>query len=212
MELLEEIRNAVATYKPNEVKLLCEKALEQGIDPRKIVSGGLIAGMAVVGEKFKKDEIFVPEVMMAAKATHAGLNVVKPVLSRSSNHYLGKVVLGTVKGDLHDIGKNLVAMMLEGAGFQVYDIGIDVPPEKFVQACRETNADIMGMSVLITTGLEWLHKTIEAVAEAGLRDKMKVMVGGAAVTPEYAYKIGADGYARDAGEAVDKARELLGIS
>ncbi|MBE3587849.1 MAG: corrinoid protein [Thermoanaerobacteraceae bacterium] len=212
MSVLEEIKNGVITYQPAKVKELCEKALAEGIEATTIVSDGLIAGMSVVGEKFKRNEVFVPEVLIAAKATHAGMDVLKPVLSASKVEPVGTVVIGTVKEDLHDIGKNLVAMMLEGAGFKVYNIGINVPPEKFVQAIEEYNPDIVCLSSLITSTLHWLGDTIKVIKESCPGRPVKIMVGGAPVTQELADEIGADGYGKDAQEAVEKARSLIGIN
>ena len=212
MAILEEIKNAIITYKPPLVKQYCQQALEQGYKPEEILEQGLIAGMNVIGEKFKRNEIFVPEVLIAAKATHAGLDVLKPLLSASQTNTRGKVVIGTVKDDYHDIGKNLVAMMLEGAGFKVIDLGMDVAPEKFIAAAKEHEADIVAMSCLITSTLNWVEATIKAFQEAGLRDKVKIMVGGGAVMEDYAREIGADGYGKNASEAVDVAKSLLKVS
>lgn len=210
MSVLEEIKKGIISYKPNVVSEGCKKALEEGIEAEKILSDGLIAGMMVIGDKFKNNEIFVPEVLIASKATHAGMDVLKPILSESDIEPIGKVALGTVKEDLHDIGKNLVGMMLEGNGFEVIDLGIDVAPEKFVEAIKEHNVDIVAMSSLITSTLDNLVETIRTIEEAGLRDKVKIMVGGAPVTEEYAKKIGADGYGKDATAAAENARLLLG--
>lgn len=207
--VLEEIKNGVIKLKPAIVKEACERALAEGISAQTILNAGLIAGMAVVGEKFKNNQVFVPEVLMASKATHAGMDVLKPILAESAVEPVGKFVLGTVKDDLHDIGKNLVGMMLEGAGFEVIDLGMDVEPEKFVEAAREHNANIVGMSSLITSTLHYLGETIAAMEKAGLRDSVKIMVGGAPVTVEYANQIGADGYGKDASEAVEVALKLL---
>jgi len=192
------------------VKELTQKALDEGMEPQKILSDGLIKGMSVVGERFKNNEFYVPEVLIAARAMHAGMDILKPKLADSGVQPIGKVLLGTVKGDLHDIGKNLVAMMLEGAGFEVVDMGIDVAPEKFADAAKE-GADLIAMSALLTTTMTAMKTTIEALEEAGVRDKIKTLIGGAPVTQNYADEIGADGYARDAASAVDKAKELLGV-
>ena len=168
--------------------------------------------MNVVGERFKNNEFYVPEVLIAARAMHAGMDILKPKLAESGVEPIGKVLLGTVKGDLHDIGKNLVAMMLEGAGFEVIDLGIDVPPEKFVQAVNEQGGDVIAMSALLTTTMTQMKTTLEALEEAGVKGKVKTLIGGAPVTQNYADEIGADGYARDAASAADKAKELLGIN
>jgi 5-methyltetrahydrofolate--homocysteine methyltransferase len=194
------------------VKELTQKALDEGVPPGEILDEGLIKGMNVVGERFKNGEFFIPEVLLAAKVMHAGMDILKPALVSSGVEPVGKVVLGTVKGDLHDIGKNLVAMMLEGAGFEVIDLGIDVPPEKFVEAARNDGAGILAMSALLTTTMTGMKATLEALQEAGVRDEVKTMIGGAPVTQDYADEIGADGYARDAASAVDKAKELMGIT
>ncbi|CEP66740.1 Cobalamin (vitamin B12)-binding domain [Moorella glycerini] len=212
MSILEEIKNAIITYKPNVVKECCTRALEEGFDPQQILNEGIIAGMNVVGEKFKRNEVYVPEVLIAAKATHAGLDILKPLLSASETNSRGVIVIGTVKEDLHDIGKNLVAMMLEGAGFQVINLGIDIAPEKFVQAARDYKADIIAMSCLITSTLNYVPATVKAFEDAGLRDKVKIIAGGAAITEEFARKAGCDGYGKDAAAAVDVANELLKVS
>jgi 5-methyltetrahydrofolate--homocysteine methyltransferase len=209
---LEDIQQGIITYKPPLVKQACEQAVAQGMGPREIVQEGLIAGMAVVGAKFRRNEVFVPEVMIAARAMHAGLDVVKPLLAHSEIEPVGTVVLGTVKGDLHDIGKNLVAMMLEGAGFRVFDLGIDTPVERFIQAIQENKPQIVGMSSLITNTLPRVGETIEALQQAGLRNQVKVMVGGAPVSQSFADQVGADAYAADASSAVEKAKELLGLA
>jgi len=198
--------------KAQEVKELTQKALDEGVHPGEILNGGLIKGMNVVGERFKNNEFYVPEVLIAARAMHAGMDILKPKLAESGVEPIGRVLLGTVKGDLHDIGKNLVAMMLEGAGFEVIDLGIDVPPEKFVQAVNEQGGDVIAMSALLTTTMTQMKTTLEALEEAGVKGKVKTLIGGAPVTQNYADEIGADGYARDAASAADKAKELLGIS
>lgn len=195
--------------KAQAVKELTQKALDEGVAPSEVLNGGLIKGMGVVGERFKNNEFYVPEVLIAARAMHAGMDILKPALASSGVEPIGTVLLGTVKGDLHDIGKNLVAMMLEGAGFEVVDLGIDVSPEKFAEAAKE-GGDVIAMSALLTTTMTAMKTTIEALEEAGVRDKIKTMIGGAPVTQNYADEIGADGYARDAASAADKAKELLG--
>ena len=198
--------------KADAVRELTQKALSEGVAPGEILNGGLIKGMNVVGERFKNNEFYVPEVLIAARAMHAGMDILKPKLAESGVKPVGKILLGTVKGDLHDIGKNLVAMMLEGAGFEVVDLGIDVPPEKFVEAVKEQGGDIVAMSALLTTTMTQMKTTLEALEEAGVRDQVKTMIGGAPVTQNYADEIGADGYARDAASGADKAKELLGVS
>ena len=195
--------------KAAEVKELTQKALDESVSPGDVLNEGLIKGMAVVGERFKNNEFYVPEVLIAARAMHAGMDILKPALAASGVEPIGRVLLGTVKGDLHDIGKNLVAMMLEGAGFEVVDLGIDVAPEKFVEAVKE-GGDVIAMSALLTTTMTAMKTTVDALEEAGVRNDIKVMIGGAPVTQNYADEIGADGYARDAASAADKARELAG--
>ncbi|MBU2617145.1 MAG: corrinoid protein [Euryarchaeota archaeon] len=209
--MLDEISKALADGDMPEVKRLTEEALRDGVKPVVIVNRGLIQGMDVVGIRFKKKEISVPEVLMSARAMHASLEILKPLLSRSDMEPLGVIAIGTVKGDIHDIGKNLVAMMLEGAGFRVIDIGIDVPPERFVEIVREKKPDILGLSALLNVTLSSMKDTIEALENAGAKGDVKVMVGGAPVTQEFADEIRADAYAKDAREAVLKAREILGL-
>ncbi len=184
-------------------------ALEAGIPAGSILTQGCIAAMTEVGQLFEQGEMFVPEMLIAARAMQGAMNVLKPHLAEGDIKSPGKVIVGTVAGDLHDIGKNLVGMMLEGAGFEVIDLGTDVTAEKFVQAAREQNADLIGMSALLTTTMPSMQATVEALTEAGLRDKVKILVGGAPVTQGFADKIGADGYAPDASSATRKARELV---
>jgi 5-methyltetrahydrofolate--homocysteine methyltransferase len=191
---LSALAESLINGKADDVRKLTQEALDGGVSPAEVLNDGLIKGMGVVGERFKNNEFYVPEVLIAARAMHAGMDILKPVLAESGVEPIGKVLLGTVKGDLHDIGKNLVAMMLEGAGFEVVDLGIDVSPEKFVEAVKE-GGDIVAMSALLTT-------TMTA---------MKTTLGGAPVTQNYADEIGADGYARDAASAADKAKELIGV-
>jgi 5-methyltetrahydrofolate--homocysteine methyltransferase len=211
LSVLKEISEALLVGNAAKVKELVEKALGEGISPKDIIQQGLIPGMNVVGTKFKNNEYYVPEVLIAARAMHAGLDIVKPLLADSGIEPTGRVAIGTVKGDLHDIGKNLVAMMLEGAGFEVNDLGIDVTADKFVEAAKDGSAEVIAMSALLTTTMPSMADTIKALEAAGLRDKVKVMIGGAPVTQNYADEIGADGYSSDAASAVDKAKELLGV-
>ncbi len=203
------VSDALIAGNAPKVKELVEKGIAEGVDPASLVNEGLIPGMAVIGERFKKNEVYVPEVLIAARAMHAGLNILKPLLAEANVQGLATVVIGTVKGDLHDIGKNLVAMMMEGAGFQVVDIGIDVPPDKFVEKVKETNAEFVALSALLTTTMPAMKDTIEALKAAGIRDQVKVLIGGAPVTQKYADEIGADGYAPDASSAVDVAKSLM---
>ncbi len=193
------------------VKKLTTEALDASILPNQILNEGLIAGMDIVGVKFKNNELFIPEVLVVAKAMHAGLDILKPKLAETGVKPLAKIVLGTVKADLHDIGKNMVGMMLKGAGFDVYDIGVDCPPEKFVEAASDEGVKIVAMSALLSTTMPNIRQTIQALHEAGLTGKIKTLVGGAPLTKEYAAEIGADGYGANSAEAVDVARGLLGI-
>ena len=208
----EKYYQALSAGKMDEVKSLTQKALDAGDPPEKILKEGLIKAMDRIGVLFKNNEIYIPEVLIAARAMHAGLGVLKPILAKSNTSAAAKIVIGTVKGDLHDIGKNLVGMMLEGAGFEVIDIGIDAPPEKFIQAAKDHKANVIGMSALLTTTMLQMKSTMEALQAAGLKGKVKAMVGGAPVTDEFAKQIGADGYAPDAASAVNKLKELLKIS
>jgi 5-methyltetrahydrofolate--homocysteine methyltransferase len=184
-------------------------ALESNVPAPEILQRGLIASMSEVGRLFEEGEYYVPEMLVAARAMQAGLEILKPVLVEAGVEPVGKVVIGTVKGDLHDIGKNLVSMMLEGAGFAVRDLGVDVAPEKFVAAVKE-GTDILGLSALLTTTMPSMVNTIQAIEQAGLRNRVKIIVGGAPVTADYAKSIGADGYAADAGQAAKLAKSLIG--
>ena len=198
--------------KAKEVKELTELAVKEGVPVDKILNEGLIAGMSVVGAKFKHNEIYVPEVLIAARAMRSGMEVLKPLLAKAGVKPVGTVAIGTVKGDLHDIGKNLVSMMLEGAGFKVVDLGIDVAAEKFIAAVKEQHAQIIALSALLTTTMVNMKSTLTALEQAGLKGKVKTMIGGAPLTQRYCDEIGADGYAADAASAVDKAKQLLGVS
>ena len=189
---------------------MTQEGLTLNIDPRDLIFKGLIPGMDVVGEKFRRNEYYVPQVLLSARAMYAGLDLLKPLITASSSDgYLGTVVIGTAQGDLHDIGKNLVAMMLEGAGFKVFNLGRDVAPEQFVAAVTEHSAHIVGISALMTTTMPAMKRTIDALVTAGLRESVKVMIGGAPVSQAYADEIGADGYARDSTAAVVRAKELM---
>ena len=203
------IVNSVIEGEAEKVRELVQQAITGGVSADRVLSEGLIAGMNVVGERMRKHEVFLPEVLLSATAMHAGMDLLKPLLAASGVGLGPKVVLGTVKGDIHDIGKNLVGMMLTGAGFQVVDIGRDIPAERFVQVAREEQAQVVAMSALLTTTMPEMKVTIDALKAEGLREKVKVIVGGAPVSPEYAAQIGADGYARDAASAMDKVRELV---
>ncbi len=208
--VLEDIASKLYAGDADEVASLVQKALDQDMKPEEILSGGLIAGMDEVGKDFKAGDLFVPEVLIAARAMHAGMGVLRPLLAESDMPSAGKYLIGTVQGDLHDIGKNLVKMMIEGAGFETVDLGTDVQPQAFVEAVREHQPEIVGMSALLTTTMVNMKATIEALEEAGLRDSVKIMIGGAPVTAAYAEEIGADAYAPDAASAVDVARGFVG--
>jgi 5-methyltetrahydrofolate--homocysteine methyltransferase len=212
MATLQELANSVIEGNVERVKELTQELLQAGVDPLEIINEGLIAGMDVVGTRFKAGEMFVPEVLMCAKAMAEGTALVRPHLAGKELKTHGTFMIGTVKNDLHDIGKNLVAMMVESAGFTVINLGVDVSPEAFVKAIQEHKPDILGMSALLTTTLPFMKETIEAIKEAGLRDSVKIIIGGAPVTQEYADQIGADGYAPDAGAAAELCKKLVGAA
>ena len=207
--VIKEIYDSILEGSQKVTVVKVQQALDAGINPGVILNDGMVAAMAEVGRLFEEGEYFVPEMLIAARAMQNGLAVLKPFLASANVKSQGKVVAGTVKGDLHDIGKNLVCMMLEGAAFEIVDLGSDVTPEKFVEAVRSTGADVICMSALLTTTMPNMKTTIEALKTAGLRDKVKVMVGGAPLTDQYAREIGADGYAADASRAVALAKSLL---
>lgn len=209
MELLNSIAGAVVAGSAETVIRLSEQALAQDISAEAILNHGLVAGMNVVSEKFKNNEVFIPEVLVSARAMKAGMEIIRPLLAEANVKARGIVVIGTVRGDLHDIGKNIVAMLLEGAGFEVHDLGADVAVEKFLAAVNDKDADIVGMSALLTTTMVVMQELIVELEKAGLQTKVKVMIGGAPVTRAFAEQIGADGYAPDAAEAVDLAASLL---
>jgi len=207
---LKEIADNLIKGKAPEVKELVQRAIDEGEDVEKVLNEGLVAGMSVVGAKFKANEFYVPEVLIAARAMKAGMGILRPILADKNIKGVGTVVLGTARGDLHDIGKNLVAMMLEGAGFEIIDLGVDVSPEKFIETAREKKADLVGLSALLTTTMPSMKDVVKAVGDSDLKSKVKVFIGGAPVTQSYADEIGADGYAPDAASAVDEAKQLLG--
>ena len=210
MKIFEEIADEVQKGNSESVEELTKKALSEDISAEEILNNGLVAGMNIVSKKFKNNEIFIPEVLISAKSMYSGLGIIKPLLAEANVQSKGKVVIGTVKGDLHDIGKNIVAMLLQGAGFDVVDLGADVPKEKFLEFVKNEGADILGMSALLTTTMIYMKETIETLKNAGLRENVKVIIGGAPVTESYAVQIDADGYAPDAASAVDLTKRLLG--
>lgn len=212
MEVIQELRQAVIAGNMAQAKALAQKALDAGLEPGAILYKALISGMDEVGELFKANEVYVPEVLLSAKSMQQAMQVLKPHLVKSGIKPRGKIVVGTVRGDLHDIGKNLVAMMLEGAGFEVIDLGNDVPPERFVDAAVEHGAEIIGMSALLTTTMYAMKDTIDALGKRSLRGKVKTMVGGAPLTAGFAKEIGADGYGDDAASAVDLAKQFIEAS
>jgi 5-methyltetrahydrofolate--homocysteine methyltransferase len=208
-QIIKEIHTNVMDGDANAIKPNIQTAIDAGVPVADILNEGMIAAMAEVGRLFEEGEYFVPEMLISARAMQAGLALLKPHLNNAEIASAGKVAIGTVKGDLHDIGKNLVAMMLEGGGFEIIDLGTDVPPEKFVEAVRNQGAQIVAMSALLTTTMPAIKNTIDALSTAGVRGQVKVMIGGAPVTQKYADQIGADGFAPDASRAVTAARELV---
>ena len=211
MDTLEALKENVAEGQVPKVKKLVQAGLDEGLGVDRILNDGLIAAMSEIGEQFKKEEIFLPEVLFSARAMLAGMEVLEPLMLGAGVEPIAKVAMGTVKGDIHNIGKNLVGIMLKGAGFQVVDLGIDVPPEKFVEAIQQ-GAKIIGISALTSTTMLGMEPVVKAIEEANLKEQVKTMVGGAIVTQSFADRIGADGYAPDAVSAVAKAKELLGLN
>ena len=209
--LMHELAYALIKGDQHEVDRMTAQALSDGFDANTVLDEGLIAGMAIVGIKFRDNIIFVPEVLISARAMKAGMVHIDPILSASGIEPVGTVVMGTVKGDLHDIGKNLCIMMLRGSGFTVHDLGVDTKPEEFMDAVTEHEADVLGMSALLTTTMPNMGRTIQAFEDEGMREDVKIMVGGAPVTQEFAEDMGADGYGKDAISCVDMAKELLGV-
>ena len=210
MTLLEELAAEIVKGDADAAKDLTEKALSQDLTAEEILNQGLVSGMNVISEQFKNNEIFIPEVLVAARAMKAGMQIIRPLLAEANVESQGKVIIGTVGGDLHDIGKNIVAMLLEGAGFEVIDLGADVAKEKFLEAAERENPDILGISALLTTTMIFMKDMVKALEESGLKEKVKVIIGGAPITQSYADEIGADGYAPDAASAVDMVRGILG--
>jgi 5-methyltetrahydrofolate--homocysteine methyltransferase len=210
--IFERLSTAILEGNEERIPKLVQKGLDEGLAPKDILDNGLIVGMNEVGARFKRGDMFVPEVLMSAKAMQAGLQILRPHLIASGAKLMGTIVIGTVKGDLHDIGKNLVGMMCQGAGFEVIDLGFNVAPEKFVEAVKKHQPDIVGMSALLTTTMRAMGYTIKAIEEAGLRDRVKIMVGGAPVDAEFAERIGADGYGSNAPTASELAKRLVGAA
>jgi len=209
MSIYEEMSSFLQQGRAPKVKELCEQALADGEDAGKILEEGLLSGMSIIGEKFKNNEVYVPEVLIAARAMNAGMEILKPALASSGKTAVGKAILGTVKGDLHDIGKNLVKIMLEGKGIEVIDLGTDVEPETFIQAAIDEDAKIIACSALLTTTMGMMKEVVDKAKEMGVRDKVKIMVGGAPVTENYKDSIEADYYTADAATASDVALEIL---
>ena len=210
-ELLKSIRESVEAGKLEAAVENVNKALDMGAEPQVIINEGLTKGMEAIGQSFQDGKAFVPNLLMAARAMKGSLEILKPLLKDDNNVTVGKVVIGTVKGDLHDIGKNLVASMFEGCGFEVVDLGIDVSSDQFINALKEHNADILCLSALLTTTMNYMNEIVGALEEAGLRSSVKVMVGGAPLSDDFAKKINADAYSSNANSAVQKAKELLGV-
>jgi corrinoid protein of di/trimethylamine methyltransferase len=207
--LLEKIAERLIVGKIDEVKELSQQALDQGTSPRDIIDKGLLAGMDVVGKRFKAGDMFIPEVLLCARCMHGAMDILKPLLSEADAAGIGIYVIGTVEGDLHDIGKNLVSMMLQGAGFEVIDLGTNIKPQQFVDAVSEHKPTILGLSALLTTTMPKMEETINALKEAGIRDQVKIMAGGAPVTQAFVDEIGADAYGANAASATEKAKELM---
>lgn len=211
MQDLKQLTTAIVEGDAGTARSVTEKALAEGVDPQELVNRYMIPAMDDIGRTFERGDCFVPELLIAARAMKGALELVRPLLAARGAEPAGRVAIGTVKGDLHDIGKNLVTAMLEGGGFEVVDLGVDVPAEKFIEAVREKNVGIIAMSALLTTTMVSMNSTIKAIEAAGVRDKVKIMVGGAPVTQNYANQIRADGYSNNANGAVTVARKLLGI-
>jgi 5-methyltetrahydrofolate--homocysteine methyltransferase len=208
--IFEKMAEALIAGRQDEVKKLTQEALDQGAPAKQILDKGLLAGMDVVGKRFKAGDMFIPEVLLCARCMHGAMDILKPLLSESDAAGMGTFVIGTVEGDLHDIGKNLVSMMLQGAGFKVVDLGTNITSAQFVEAVKQHKPKILGMSALLTTTMPKMEQTIAALKEAGIRDQVKIMAGGAPVTQDFIDKIGADAYGANAASAVDKAKALIG--
>jgi 5-methyltetrahydrofolate--homocysteine methyltransferase len=212
LDIIKQISDNLERGDDEQVFNLTRQAIDSKLPPKTILDDGLIAGMSVVGKKFKAHEIFLPDVLLAAKAMYAGMDQLKPLLIKEGIPTIGKVVVGSVQGDLHDIGKNLVAIMLKGAGFEIIDLGNDVPPDKFIEAAVDNEAGVIGLSALLTTTMPVMKKVVDLVKERNLSGKIKVIVGGAPLTDDYARQIGADAYGFDGMNAVDKVKELIGLN
>ncbi len=212
MDVLEQITVAMQRGDSDTIGQLLRQALDNELAPKDILDNGLIAGMNVIGDRYKKHEIFLPEVLLAAKAMHVGMDILKPLFLKDEVPSRGRVVIGTVQGDIHDIGKNLVAIMLRGAGFEVIDLGADVAPNKFIDTAVEQNAKIIGMSALLTTTMPVMKKVIEQLKEKGLNGRIKTIIGGAPLSGEFAEHIGADAYGYDSVQAVDCIKKLVSVS
>ncbi len=206
---LEEISQAIQTGKMKLVKELVPKAIEEGCSAQSILNDGLLHGMGIIGDRFTRNEAFVPEVLVAARAMNKGIELIKPLLAEEGNKPIGKAVIGTVEGDLHDIGKNIVKLMIESKNIEVVDLGVDVPADKFVEAAKDESVDIVCCSALLTTTMPAIGGVVEALKAAGLRDKVKIMIGGAPVTQEFCDQIGADAYTEDGASAANRAAELI---
>jgi len=211
MGILDNISASLQKGDTSKVADFTRQAIESKVEPKTILDDGLLSGMAIIGEKFKKHEIFLPDVLLAAKAMYAGMDLLKPLMIKEGIPTIGKVVIGSVYGDLHDIGKNLVGIMLKGAGFEVIDLGNNVSAQKFIDTAEESGADLIGMSALLTTTMPIMRKTIELAKERGLFGKIKFMIGGAPLSSDYADEIGADAYCYDGINAVERAKEFLGV-
>jgi 5-methyltetrahydrofolate--homocysteine methyltransferase len=210
--MIEQIKDAVVSGKRKEIEGLVKAAIDEKVNLNAIINDGLIEAMDIVGKKFGSGEIFVPEMLVSAITMKKGLAIIKPLLQKDASQHQGTVIMGTVKGDVHDIGKNLVIMMLEGAGFTVIDLGIDLSVEKVVEKVREIKPDVLGLSALLTTTMPEMQRVIDVIRERGLRESVKIMVGGAPVDARFADEIGADGYGKDAVEAVQLAKKLIGVN
>jgi 5-methyltetrahydrofolate--homocysteine methyltransferase len=210
MDILKEISECLQQGDDGKVSSLTRQAMDQKVPPKQILDVGLIGGMNIIGEKYKSHEIFLPQVLLAAKAMYAGMGLLKPMFVKEGMPTSGKVVIGSVQGDLHDIGKNLVGIMLKGAGFEVIDLGNDIPPEKFVETAKKEMASVIGMSALLTTTMPVMQRTVDLLKEEGLGDKIKTIIGGAPVSEEFAQRIGADAYGYDSSKAVELVKALVG--